>query len=117
MVVLATWLFRLRRPDIERPFRMPLWAIKDRQGRPIVPFFTILGLLGILALMFSLKAFTLWASVTWAGIGLLVYAFYGVRHSKEAHDRLGAHGEGPADPFVHEEILPPGHGANRRGTR
>jgi APA family basic amino acid/polyamine antiporter len=100
MVVVATWLFRLRRPDVERPFRMPMWSILTRNGRPILPMFVILGLLGILALALSLDPFTLTAAVTWAGIGLLVYAFYGVRHSKEAHHRHVPARTEVVDPFL-----------------
>ncbi len=71
-----------------------LWAVR-RTGN--LPMFALLGCIGTLALVFSLDAFTLVASATWAGIGLLVYAFYGVRHSKEAHAR---HATGAlADPF------------------
>ncbi len=100
MVILAVWIFRVRRPDIERPFTMALWAIKGRDGRPLVPFLSILGMLGVVALVFSLDKFTLLASVTWAGLGLLVYAFYGVRNSKEAHHRHVAASEEEADPFT-----------------
>lgn len=91
MVILAVWVFRVRRPDIERPFRMPMWTLaKTRTGKPVVPLLTILGLLGTAALIASLDRFTLWASLTWTGAGLLVYAAYGIRHSREAHDRHGA---------------------------
>jgi basic amino acid/polyamine antiporter, APA family len=77
MVIIAVLVFRRRRPDIERPFRMPWLPV-------LVPF----GVLGTLALIFSLDLFTLLASVTWGAIGLLVYAFYGVRNSREAAERM-----------------------------
>ncbi|MEK6976341.1 MAG: amino acid permease [Candidatus Thermoplasmatota archaeon] len=98
MVVLGAWIFRIRRPDVERPFKMPMWSIYTRNGKPYVPLFVIFGVIGILALIFSLTRFTLVAFVTWAGIGLLVYALYGIRNSKEAHARHGGH-ELP-DPFT-----------------
>ncbi len=100
MVVLAAWLFRRRRPDVERPFKMPLWNIMNRGGKPVLPMLSILGLLGISALIFSLDPFTLVASAAWAGLGLLVYAFYGVRHSKEAHARHVAASDELPDPFT-----------------
>ena len=79
MVIIATWIFRRRRPDVERPFLMPA-----------LPVIATLGIIGTLALIFSLDVFTLVASVTWAGIGLIVYALYGVRHSREAAERMAA---------------------------
>ncbi len=100
MVVIAAWVFRIRRPDVERPFRMPMWSVWNRGGKPLLPLFNILGILAIGALIASLAAFTLVAFVTWAGIGLLVYAFYGVGHSREAHLRHVAASEEVADPFL-----------------
>jgi APA family basic amino acid/polyamine antiporter len=87
MVVLGAWVFRVRRPDVERPFKMPMWSIWSRDGKPYIPLFSILGMIGILALIFSLSRFTLVAFVTWAGLGMLLYALYGIRNSREAHDR------------------------------
>ena len=95
MVVLATWLFRIRRPDIERPFRMPMWSVYTRDGKPYIAMLPILGILGIAALIYKLDNFTKIASLTWTGVGLLFYAFYGIRNSREAHER---HGAGPSDP-------------------
>lgn len=78
MVIIAVMVFRRRRPDVPRPFRM--------RG---VPVLNVLGGLAILALIFSLGDFTLVAFVTWTGIGLLLYALYGVRHSVEMRERAG----------------------------
>jgi basic amino acid/polyamine antiporter, APA family len=89
MVILAVWAFRIRRPDVERPFRMPMWTLVSANGKPIVPLLAILGMLGTLALIVSLDAFTLVAAVTWTGIGLLFYALYSIRNSKEAGGRHG----------------------------
>ncbi len=100
MVIIAVWRFRATRPDVERPFRMQMWTVaKNGRGTPILPLLTILGILGTLALMFSLDSFTLIAALTWSGIGLLLYAFYSIRHSKEAHERHGA-GFGFATPLT-----------------
>jgi basic amino acid/polyamine antiporter, APA family len=94
MVIVAVWVFRWSRPDVERPFRMPLWNLaKNRDGKPILPVLVILGLLGTAALVSQLDPFTLWASLTWTGIGLIFYAIYSVRNSNEAHHRHG--GSGP----------------------
>lgn len=92
MVVLATWVFRIRRPDVERPFRMPMWSVLTRDGKPYIALLPILGILGIGLLIYKLDNFTKIASLTWTGIGLLFYAFYGIRNSNEAHER---HGAGP----------------------
>jgi hypothetical protein len=81
---------------VERPFRMPLWTIaKTRKGTPVLPMLTILGLLGVGGLIVSLDGFTLLAFLTWAGVGLLFYAFYGIRNSREAHGRHLAVGAQP----------------------
>lgn len=63
----------LRRTDKDRPrpFRVPL-----------VPLFPILGVLFCVALMLSLPIETWIRFVIWLGIGLLVYFFYGFRHSR-----------------------------------
>ncbi|MEA3143970.1 MAG: basic amino acid/polyamine antiporter, family [Thermoplasmata archaeon] len=90
MVILAVWVFRIRRPDIERPFRMPLWSVWTKEGRPLLPLLSILGIIGIAIMVASLDKFTILASVTWAGLGFIVYAFYGVRNSKEAAERHAA---------------------------
>jgi basic amino acid/polyamine antiporter, APA family len=96
MVIVAVWVFRVRRPDVERPFRMPLWTIaKTRKGAPVLPVLAILGMLGTLALIASLDSFTLKASLGWMGLGLLLYAFYSIRHSKEAGERHGGPGVTP----------------------
>ncbi|HJQ93398.1 MAG TPA: amino acid permease, partial [Candidatus Thermoplasmatota archaeon] len=94
MVILAVWVFRWSRPDVERPFRMPVWSVwTNRAGKPVLPILTILGLLGTGALIVSLDEFTLWASLTWTGLGLLFYALYSIRNSNEADHRHG--GSGP----------------------
>ncbi|HUR61643.1 MAG TPA: amino acid permease [Candidatus Thermoplasmatota archaeon] len=88
MVILAVWVFRLQRPDVHRPFVMPLWSVLNVRGRPYLPIFTILGLIGTAALIFSLDRFTILASVVWGGLGFIVYALYGVRRSKQAAENF-----------------------------
>lgn len=91
MVILAVWVFRIKRPDVERPFKMPLWTIlRTRTGKPILPMLTILGLLGTGILIASLDGKTLVYSLGWTGIGLVIYGIYSIRNSKEAHQRDGA---------------------------
>ncbi|MEA3137151.1 MAG: basic amino acid/polyamine antiporter, family, partial [Thermoplasmata archaeon] len=93
MVIVAVWVFRWSRPDVERPFRMPMWSLmNNRDGKPILPMLVILGLLGTAALVSQLDDFTLWASLTWTGIGLIFYALYSVRNSNEASHRHGGRG-------------------------
>lgn len=88
MVVLAVWAFRVRRPDIERAFTMPMWSILNtKSGKPILPMLPILGSIAIVVLIFKLNAFTLFSFLAWTGVGLVVYAFYGLRNSKEAAAR------------------------------
>jgi len=58
-------------PTVHRPFRTP-W----------VPFVPIAGVVSCTVLMLSLPANTWVRMVAWTALGLLVYAFYGRRHSK-----------------------------------
>jgi len=71
-VLVCVGVVVLRRTDAERarPFKVPL-----------VPFFPILGVLMCAALMFSLPLETWLRFIGWLAIGLLIYFFYGVRHS------------------------------------
>jgi len=140
MVILAVWVFRNSRPDLERPFRMGTWSVRGAGAAvaavvlaalgglllfvlelPIVldvaagvavllgllwawrrtreiPVLVVLGLLGTFALAASLDHFTLKASLIWTGIGCILYAFYSIARSKEAHHLHAgpAGGEAPA---------------------
>jgi APA family basic amino acid/polyamine antiporter len=71
IVCAGVWILRRKRPDLPRPFKTPL-----------VPLVPILGILTSLAAMMSLPAKTWWRLFIWLAIGLLVYAFYGRKHSK-----------------------------------
>lgn len=90
MVILAVWRLRWSRPDVERPFRMPLWSVLNKRGKPVLPLMAILGMVGIVFLVNGLDSFTKIASLTWTGIGLVFYGLYSIRHSNEAHARHGA---------------------------
>ena len=73
-VCLGVLVLRRTRPDLPRPFRAP------------APWFT--GLAGAAVctlLMLSLGPATWVRLVVWTGIGVLVYAFYGYKHSRLRH--------------------------------
>ena len=84
IVCIAVLVMRRLHPEAERPFRCP-WV-------PAVP---ILGILCCLMLMFSLPAANWWRLGIWLAGGLLIYFFYGRRHSVVA--RL--HGAGELEAF------------------
>ena len=71
IVCAAVWLLRVRRPDLERPFRTP-W----------VPFVPIMGMLVSLGLMAALNGITWVRLIVWLIIGLIIYFTYSVNHSK-----------------------------------
>jgi len=88
-ILVCLGVVRLRRtaPERPRPFRVPL-----------VPWFPILGVFLCFALMISLPVLTWIRFVGWLAIGLLIYFFYGMGHSRLQHGI----DEGPS-----EDILPP----------
>jgi APA family basic amino acid/polyamine antiporter len=61
---------RIKRPDIERPFKVPVWQVTAP-----------LGVVACLYLVFSLPAPTWIRLVIWMAIGLVVYFAYAHRHS------------------------------------
>jgi basic amino acid/polyamine antiporter, APA family len=71
IVSAGVWILRVRRPDLERPFRTP-W----------VPFVPIMGIIVSLGLMGGLKAVTWIRLIVWLVIGLVIYFTYSVRHSQ-----------------------------------
>jgi len=71
IVCAAVWLLRVKRPDLQRPFRTP-W----------VPFVPIMGMLVSLGLMAALNGVTWVRLIVWLVIGLTIYFTYSVRHSK-----------------------------------
>jgi len=70
IVCAAVLIMRRTHPDAERPFRVPL-----------VPLVPILGIASCLLLMFSLPSENWLRLIVWLAIGLLIYFFYGRRHS------------------------------------
>jgi APA family basic amino acid/polyamine antiporter len=64
-------VLRVTQPDLERAFRTPLvWLTAP------------LGVLSCLLLMATLPADTWLRLVVWMAIGMVIYGFYGMRHSK-----------------------------------
>jgi APA family basic amino acid/polyamine antiporter len=63
-------ILRLRRPELERPFRCPALFV-------VAP----LGILVNLSLMFFLPLDTWIRLAAWLALGLVLYFTYGIRHS------------------------------------
>jgi basic amino acid/polyamine antiporter, APA family len=70
IVCAGVWIMRLRRPELERPFKTP-W----------VPFVPIMGIIVSLGLMAGLKGLTWLRLIVWLVIGMIIYFTYGVKHS------------------------------------
>ncbi len=71
IVCVGVWVLRRIAPDARRPFRTP-WV-------PVVP---VIGFLCCAALMAFLP-WTTWLRLAgWLALGLLIYCFYGYRHSR-----------------------------------
>ena len=71
IVCAAVWVLRVRRPDLQRPFRTPL-----------VPFVPIMGIIVSLGLMAALNGITWVRLIVWLVIGMVIYFTYSVKHSK-----------------------------------
>jgi amino acid permease len=71
LVSIGIIILRRSRPDLHRPFKVPL-----------VPVIPIIGAGFCLLLMVSLPAITWYRFIAWLGIGLIIYANYGYHHSK-----------------------------------
>lgn len=70
VVCAAVLVMRYTSPNANRPFRCPFV--------PVVP---ILGILTCLLLMFSLPEANWYRLFAWMGLGLIIYWFYGRKHS------------------------------------
>jgi APA family basic amino acid/polyamine antiporter len=80
IVCAAVLIMRRTHPDAKRPFRAPF-----------VPVTPILGILSCLLLMFSLPSENWWRLVIWLVLGMIIYVFYGRKHSSLAqHPELQA---------------------------
>jgi APA family basic amino acid/polyamine antiporter len=64
-------VLRRTRPDMKRPFRVPL--------SPVVP---VVAALACLYLMLNLSIETWVRFLVWLALGLVFYAAYGYRHSR-----------------------------------
>jgi basic amino acid/polyamine antiporter, APA family len=71
LVSVGVIVLRRTRPDMPRPFRVPL-----------VPLVPLIGICLLIYLMTDLPAFTWWRFGVWLAIGLLIYALYGYRNSR-----------------------------------
>jgi basic amino acid/polyamine antiporter, APA family len=71
MVCVSIVVLRIKRPDLHRPFKTPL-----------VYFVAFVGTVGCLYLMTSLPVSTWVRLGAWTVIGLCIYFFYGMKHSK-----------------------------------
>jgi APA family basic amino acid/polyamine antiporter len=78
LVCLGVIILRYTKPNHPRPFRLPLM--------PLVP---ILGMLACLGLMAFLPGLTWIRFGVWTIVGIVVYAAYGLRHSRLAADTTG----------------------------
>ncbi len=74
IVCIAVLVMRVRHPEAHRPFRAPLF-----------PFVPILGIFFCLVLMFSLPSENWLRLFIWLLIGLVIYFWYGRRHSILRH--------------------------------
>ncbi|MGC8658264.1 MAG: APC family permease [Desulfomonilaceae bacterium] len=70
LVCFGVLVLRYKRPDIGRPFRIPL--------SPLLP---ILGVVSCGALALSLPWEAWLRLVSWLAVGFIIYFFYGIRHS------------------------------------
>jgi APA family basic amino acid/polyamine antiporter len=84
IVCAGVLLLRYRAPDVHRPFRAP--------GVPWVP---MAGIVCCIAMMALLPVDTWIRLLAWLAIGLLIYFFYGKRHSRLHQELVG---EGPGGP-------------------
>jgi APA family basic amino acid/polyamine antiporter len=77
IVCVGVLVSRIRQPNVSRPFRTPAVYV-------VAP----LGAASSLFLMFGLPLDTWLRIIAWFAIGLVVYAFYGIRHSRAQAEEL-----------------------------
>jgi APA family basic amino acid/polyamine antiporter len=76
LVCIGVWVLRVKRPDLDRPFRTPL-----------VPLVPILGVLACVGLMATLPGDTWLRLLVWLAIGLAIYFGYSRKHSVLQQER------------------------------
>ena len=78
LVCIGVWIMRVRRPDLERGFRVPA-----------LPVVSILGVIVCGAMIYGL-GWTNWMRlIVWLLIGMLFYFGYGRRHSNVQRGEAG----------------------------
>jgi APA family basic amino acid/polyamine antiporter len=77
LVCIGILVLRHTMPDLRRPFRTPF-----------MPWTPILGMLACVGLMAFLPILTWIRFVVWTVVGILIYMFYGLQHSKLAAARM-----------------------------
>ncbi len=87
MVNVSVIIIRRRRPDVERPFKVPLM--------PLLPLLGIMSQVFLSIYLFNLSPIAWYAALTWIGLGTLFYAAYAAR------------AEAMPEPvrIIHEEII------------
>ncbi len=71
LVCIAVWILRVKRPDLQRAFKVPA-----------VPLVSIAGVLICGSMIYGL-GWTNWLRlIVWMALGLVIYFFYGRKHSK-----------------------------------
>jgi APA family basic amino acid/polyamine antiporter len=86
---------RRSRPDLHRPFKVPL-----------VPWVPAAGGIFCLVLMISLPAITWYRFLAWLGIGLIIYANYGYHHSKAMKKKEQAEAGGDSQQAEGDDGMP-----------
>lgn len=71
MVCVAVWILRIKQPHLERTFKVPA-----------LPIIAVLGICINVYLMVNLSKEAQQLSLSWLGLGVLVYFLYGKRNSK-----------------------------------
>ena len=71
MVCIAVWILRKREPDLPRNFKVPA-----------LPVIASLGIVINIYLMLNLSVGAQLLSLSWLGIGVLIYFLYSIRNSK-----------------------------------
>lgn len=80
VVAIAVAVLRKTKPEMKRPFRTPL-----------VPLVPILSAVSCVALMSALAVETWLRFLVWLAVGLLIYYFYGRKHSRlDDHEKAAA---------------------------